>query len=148
MEKDFSTKCGKCRERAVALATVSYSVQFDNDGRKYDVDIADLVAPRCEKCGNIILHEEANIRITAEFRKVAGLLTPEEIRYHRERVRLSQEELAEHLGVTMLTLSRWETGELIQPRSLDRFLRAVLTMPELRKTLADKQALVLSSIGE
>ncbi len=147
MEQAFSTKCGKCCERAVALATVSYSVQIDNDGRKYEVTIPDLVAPRCAKCGNIVLHEEANCRITAEFRKVAGLLTPEEIRYHRERVALSQDQLAEHLGVTLLTLGRWETGELIQPRSLDRFLRAVLTMPELRKTLADKQALVLSSMG-
>jgi len=146
MERDFSIKCGNCGERAVALSVVPYSVQIDNDGRKYDVTIPDLVAPRCTKCGNIVLHEEANRRITAEFRKVAGLLTPDEIRYHRERVGLSREELAEHLGTTVQTLSRWETGEWIQPRSLDRFLRAILTMPELRKTLANKQALELSSV--
>jgi putative zinc finger/helix-turn-helix YgiT family protein len=147
MERDYSTKCSKCGERAVVLATVPYVVQVDNDGRKYDIAIPDLVVPRCAKCGNIVLHGEANSRITAEFRKIAGLLTPEEIRFHRERVGLSQEELAEHLGTTVLTLSRWELGELIQPRSLDRFLRAILTMPELRKTLADKDALELSSVG-
>jgi len=129
------------------LAVVPYTVQVDNDGRKYDVTIPDLEAPRCANCGNIVLHDAANWRITAAFRKVAGLLTPEEIRFHRERVGLTPEELAEHLGVTVLTLARWEKGELIQPRSLDRFLRAILAMPELRKTLADKQALELSSAG-
>ncbi len=142
--QDFSTKCGKCGQRAVALAVVSHTVQVDNDGRKYEVTIPDLVVPRCAKCGNIFLHDEANRRITAAFRKAAGLLAPEEIRFHRERVGLTQDELADHLGITVLTLSRWETGELIQSRSLDRFLRAILIMPELRKTLADKKTLELS----
>lgn len=143
--RDFSTKCGKCGERAVVLATIPYIVQVDNDGQKYDVTIPDLEVARCANCGNIVLHDAANRRITTAFRRVAGLLTPEEIRFHRERVGLTPEELAEHLGVTALTLSRWEKGDLIQPRSLDRFLRAILAMPELRKSLADKQALELGA---
>jgi hypothetical protein len=35
----------------------------------------------------------------------------------------------------------------LEQASLDRFLRAILTMPELRKTLAHKQALELSSVN-
>ena len=145
MIRDFSTKCSKCGERAVALSTMPYTVQVLNDGRKYHVAIPNLEVPRCSKCGNTVLHGEANSRITAELRKVVGLLTPEEMRFHRERVGLTQDELADHLGINVQTLASWEAGELIQPRSLDRFLRAILTKPELRKTLADKHSLELSS---
>jgi len=79
------------------------------------------------------------------LRKVVGLLAPDEIRVHRERLGLSQDELAHHLGITTPTLTGWETGALIQPRSLDRFLRAILTMPELRMKLADEHSLELAS---
>jgi putative zinc finger/helix-turn-helix YgiT family protein len=145
MEQDFSPRCSKCRERAVSLATVPYHAVIENDGRQYELDISDLVVPRCEKCGNYVLHDDANRRITAGLRKVVGLLAPDEIRFHRERLGLSQDELAHHLGITTSTLMGWEAGALIQPRSLDRFLRAILTMPDLRKNLADEHALELSS---
>jgi hypothetical protein len=76
MERDYSTKCSKCRERAVSLTTFACRLQIENDGRKHDVVIPDMVVPRCEKCGNFVLHDEANRRITAEIRKLAGRLVP------------------------------------------------------------------------
>jgi len=142
-ERLFSKKCGKCRQTATALATVPYTVQIDHDGRKYTVTIPDLVVPRCGKCGTLALDEEANRQISAAFRKEAGLLTPEEIRRHRTNLGLTQPSLADLLGVAVSTLSRWETGAQIQQRSLDRFLRAFFTLPELRRALADNQLLRL-----
>jgi len=139
-ERPFSKKCSTCRERAVALTTVPYSVQIDHDGRKYTVTIPDLVVPRCGKCGAIVLDEEANRQISAAFRKEAGLLSPEEIRQHRTALGLTQQALADLLGVAVYTLSRWETGAQIQQRSLDRFLRAVFALPELRRALGPGQA--------
>jgi putative zinc finger/helix-turn-helix YgiT family protein len=136
-ERAFSRKCGKCRQRTVELATVPYTTQIDHDGRKYTVTIPDLVIPRCGNCGTIVLDEEANRRISAAFRSQAGLLPPEQIRRHRTALGLTQQALADLLGVAVATLSRWETGAQIQQRSLDRFLRAVFVIPELRRALVD-----------
>lgn len=142
-ERTFSPKCGKCRERAVALATVPYATQVDHDGRKYTVTIPDLVVPRCAKCGTISLDDEANCRISAAFRKLAGLLSPDQIRAQRTALGLTQQALADLLGVAVFTLSRWETGAQIQQRSLDRFLRAAFRLPELRRLLQDEDGLHL-----
>lgn len=47
-------------------------------------------------------------------------MTPEELRQRRKSLRLSQLSLAEALGVTQHTVSRWEEGKisLTAPRSL------------------------------
>lgn len=145
-ERAFSTKCEKCRQRAVALARMSYTTQMDHDGRKYTVAIPDLLVPQCGNCGTIVLDEEANCRISAAFRQEAGLLSPEQIRRHRTALGLTQQALADLLGVAVFTLSRWETGAQIQQRSLDRFLRAVFGIPELRKALAENQVLHLPEL--
>jgi putative zinc finger/helix-turn-helix YgiT family protein len=146
IERAFSQKCGKCRERAVVLATLPYTTQIDHDGRKYTITIPRLVVPRCGKCGTIVLDEEANRLISAAFCKEAGLLSPEQIRQHRTALGLTQQALADLLGVAVSTLSRWETGAQIQQRSLDRFLRAFFAHPELRHVLADDRMLALPEV--
>jgi putative zinc finger/helix-turn-helix YgiT family protein len=141
VERHFSRKCGQCRQRAVALAAVPYTTQVDHDGRKYEVTIPDLMVPRCANCGAISLDDEANRQISAAFRKQAGLLAPEQIRAQRVALGLTQQALADLLGVAVFTLSRWETGAQIQQRSLDRFLRAVFRLPALRLALQSEEAL-------
>ncbi len=131
----FSPKCGKCRQRAVVLASVPYTVQIDHDGRKYTVTLPNLTVPRCSNCGTVALDEEANREISDAFRQQAGLLSPEQIRLKRQTLGLTQQALAEALGVAVSTLSRWETGGQIQQRCLDRFLRAFFDLPDLRKRL-------------
>lgn len=147
MEREFCKKCSKCRERAVVIATIPYELQMDHDGRKYQVRIPELSVPRCSNCGNVSLDYEADMQITRAFCKQAGLLDGEEIRRRREKLGLTQEALAELLGVEVRELAWWENGERIQQRHMDRFLRAFFALPELRHALADKQALELSSVG-
>ena len=134
----FSPRCGNCRERAVELAEVPYTVEIDHDGRKYTVFIPSLSVPRCARCGTIALDEEANRTITAAFRAQAGLLTPEEMRERRTALGLTVQELADRLGVSADALERWESGVQLQPRSLDRFLRAFFRLPELRRVLDEE----------
>ncbi len=145
-EREFSKKCGKCRERAVALAAVPYTVQIDHDGRKYTITIPDFLVPRCGKCGTIVLDEEANRQISAALREEVGLLPPEQIRRRRLALGLTQQALADALGVAVSTLSRWETGAQIQQRSLDRFLRAFFALSELRQALVEDHALDLPEL--
>ena len=47
-------------------------------------------------------------------------MTPEELKARRKQLGLSQSKLAEVLGVTQHTISRWEEGKirLMAPRSL------------------------------
>jgi putative zinc finger/helix-turn-helix YgiT family protein len=140
MERLFSRKCSKCRERAVALTDVPYSIQIDHDGRKYLVEIPALSVPKCGNCGTIVLDEAANRAIDGAFRKQAGLLSPDEIRLKRQALGLKQQELADALGIAVSTLSRWETGGQIQQRSLDKLLRLYFSSSESRHFLAGPQA--------
>src|SRR5205085_1019274 len=98
-DRAFSRKCGKCRQRAVELASVPYAVQFDYEGQKVTVSIPLLTLPRCNNCGTIALDEEANRQISAAFRDLIGLLTPEQIHEKRLALGLSEQELANLLGV-------------------------------------------------
>jgi putative zinc finger/helix-turn-helix YgiT family protein len=138
-ERLFSPKCGKCRQRTMALAKVSYSTPIDHDGRTYTVALPELIVPRCSNCGTIALDDEANRQISEAFRKQAGLLTPEQIRRHRASLGLTQQDMADQLGLAVSTLSRWETGAQIQQRALDRFVRAFFILPQLRRALTNGQ---------
>lgn len=55
-------------------------------------------------------------------------MPPELIRRTRERLKLSQKQLAEELQVAESTLSRWESGMQIQQRAMDQYLRLVFTL--------------------
>jgi putative zinc finger/helix-turn-helix YgiT family protein len=146
-KREFSPRCGKCRQRTMTLAAVDYATQFTHDGRQYSFTIPGLVVPRCGNCGEISLDPVATEQITAAFRKQAGLLAPEQIREQRQALRLTQQELADLLGIGVHTLCRWETGGQIQQRAFDRILRAFFKVPELRQALADESRLVIPETG-
>jgi putative zinc finger/helix-turn-helix YgiT family protein len=128
----YSRKCSNCRQQTVILSAVPYSVKMNHDGREYIVDIPSLNVPKCSACGNFVLDKEANKQIDRAFRNVARLLTPEAIRSGREALRLTQQELADRLGIAVSTLSRWETGAQIQQRAMNDYLQAYFAVPELR----------------
>jgi len=117
------------------LETFPYGIRIDHDGRKYDVQIPDFTAPKCGNCGELSLDETASAQIDSAFRRQAGLLTPAEIREGRQGLGLKQEDFAEQLGLAVATVSRWENGAQVQQRSLDKFMRAFFTLPELRSFL-------------
>jgi putative zinc finger/helix-turn-helix YgiT family protein len=111
------------------LATVSYATTIEHDGRAYRVEIPALTVPQCGTCQALSIDDEADQRISAAFRQVARLLTLEEIRQSREKLRPTQKQFANLLGVGEATVSRWETGAQIQQRAMDRFLRVCFNSP-------------------
>jgi putative zinc finger/helix-turn-helix YgiT family protein len=63
------------------------------------------------------------MRLAADvYRRKHALLTSDEIRYRRERLNQNQEEFAEHLGVGIASVKRWEMGQ-VQDRAMDRLIR-------------------------
>jgi len=134
-ERIFSRKCGKCRQRAVELATVPYETHVEFDGRNYLVSLPALSVPRCGNCGDISIDEGADQQISDAFRRVAQLLSPEQIKEGRQQLGLTEQKLADLLGVAVSTLAQWESGGRVQQRPLDGLLRAIFDLPELRRYL-------------
>lgn len=125
----YPKRCGKCGQKAIALAKVPYATSIEHDGRTYRVEIPDLTVPQCADCQAISLDDEADRQISAAFRRQARLLPPEEIREGREKLGLTQKQFATLLGIGEATVSRWETGAQIQQRAMDRFLRLCFASP-------------------
>ena len=139
--KPFPWKCGHCERRSVQLGIAPYSLDIEYEGRILDIHIPDLEAPRCEHCGEPVLDDAANLRISREVRLHLGLLTPEQIRLNRESIGQTQDQLASQLGLPVATLSRWESGHQLQQRAMDRLLRLYFTSPEARIVLSDESKL-------
>src|SRR6266404_8641826 len=133
--RTYPKRCGKCGQRAMQLATVSYTTTIEHDGRAYRVEVPALTVPQCGNCQAISIDDEADQQISAAFRREARLLAPEEIRQGREKLGLTQKQFANLLGVGEATVSRWETGAQIQQRAMDRFVRLCLASPTAVKLL-------------
>lgn len=136
--RPYPWKCAKCRERAVEPATVDYVAEMEHDGRAHSVSVQGLSILKCNQCGNQLLSDEAYERLTEALRYQLGLLPPGLIRQNRERLALTQQQLAAFLGVAEATLSRWETGAQIQQLSLDRLLRVFFAFPQVQAALASE----------
>lgn len=138
MSRPFPWKCATCRERAVEPVLLdSYTMPIEQDGQSYDVVLKDVPATKCSRCQTLVLDESVDDRLSEEFRNVVGLMRPAQIRDCREAIGLTQIEVARALSIGEATFARWESGDQIQTRAMDRFLRAYLDLPDLRSYLAD-----------
>lgn len=67
------------------------------------------------------LHEEIGLAVSGVRRSLCG----PEIRFLRKELLLSQKALGELLGVTELTVARWEKDQTPMPRATDALLRTM-----------------------
>lgn len=88
---------------------------------------------RCKKCDEIVLRlDEARLlreKALDIYKKKYNLLSGEEIRCLRERLGLTQGQLAELLRLGVNTISRWESDRNAQTGAMDVLLRLVRDMP-------------------
>lgn len=108
---------------------MDYATQFKHDGTLHDLKIHEMEIPTCSSCGTKWLGGEEDERVEQALREKVGLLSCSEIRAHRKRLGLSQEQLAERLGTAKESVSRWETGALIQSVIVDKLLRMFFKYP-------------------
>ena len=121
IEETGTAACPQCEE---VVETISRPEAFRYGVVESAVDLP-VVLPvrRCRRCGFEFLDQEAE-RIKHEaLCRHFGVLTPWEIRAIRLRHGLNREEFATLAGLGSATLSRWETGTLIQSLGNDRYLR-------------------------
>jgi HTH-type transcriptional regulator / antitoxin MqsA len=85
----------------------------------------------CGSCGEVILSPDLEKKLEAERYRLLGLLAPSEIKQVRERIGVSQLEMAKLLGVGEKTYTRWESATSLQNKSMDNLIRLVDRHPEL-----------------
>lgn len=87
----------------------------------------------CPKCGEVMLRFEEARRHTQDaiaiYRKKYGLLSADEIRAIRERLGMTQAEVARLLRLGANTVSRWEAGRNVQTAAMDILLRLIRDLP-------------------
>jgi putative zinc finger/helix-turn-helix YgiT family protein len=93
----------------------------------------------CTHCQETFSGPKAGLIRHRAICRALGLLTPEEIVALRERLGLSQAELAKLTGIGEATISRWERGRLLQNKAMDRYLRLLAANPENVQTLKGVQ---------
>jgi len=88
---------------------------------------------KCPQCREIVLRfdEARHLREQALeiYRKKYDLLSAEDIRTIRERLRLTQAGLAKLLRLGGNTISRWEAGRNVQTAAMDVLLRLLRDLP-------------------
>lgn len=108
-------------------------------GDKFTVRVEAMV---CPKCGFQILTEEQSaaytIAIADAYRTAHGLLTTDELKDARTRMRMSQRELARFLRVGIASVKRWEAG-LIQDEAMDQLIRLRTDIDAARRNLQELQ---------
>jgi len=52
---------------------VPYSTKVGHDGQNHLVEIPNLAVARCANCGEMVLDDAANLRVSEEFRRMSGI---------------------------------------------------------------------------
>jgi putative zinc finger/helix-turn-helix YgiT family protein len=128
---------------------MDFTTDVKHDGVVHRIHLPGLEVPRCQTCGETIITNAVDEQINDALRRHLRLLTPSQMRQGVKALGLSQQELAERLGVAKETISRWVNGALIQSRAMDNLLRIYFALPEVRAALLgrdqDPQLGVISS---
>lgn len=135
--KPFPHLCPECGATAVYPEQTNHKTSFKYEGHLHEFEAPNITLNKCRECGGIILPNTALEQIADAFRVHAKLLTAEKIRGELQRLKLSQKEFGDLLGVAPETVSRWLTSVQIQTRSLDRLMRLFFKSSEVRRDLAD-----------
>jgi putative zinc finger/helix-turn-helix YgiT family protein len=87
----------------------------------------------CPRCHEVLLRSDDARRLRRGaleiYRAKYGLLSADDIRSIRERLDLTQAELAHLLRLGGNTISRWESARNVQTASMDMLLRMIRDLP-------------------
>lgn len=124
--------------------TGDYDTRFvDDAGHERELTVRGVTREECANCSEVFLDENATQKI--EFARLQAMrrLSPAEIKAFRERLRKTQTEIAQLLGLGEKTYSRWESGAYIQNAASDRYLRLLMASEAnvaILRELAEQEA--------
>lgn len=106
------------------------------------VHVDDLECYRCDVCGADPVMEDQirrnHLKVADAKRRMDGLLSGAEIRATREFLHLSQNEAAELFGGGANAFSKYERGDVLQSKPMDRLLRLSARFPFLLNALREE----------
>ena len=117
--------CADCGEDA--LQAFKETEQFNYKGYSLSVDVEYCLCSQCE--AETILPEQIkrnDCRTRDAWRKADGLLTGVEIVELREKLDLTQQQAAEYFGGGTNAFSKYERGEVVQSKAMDKLMRLAL----------------------
>jgi putative zinc finger/helix-turn-helix YgiT family protein len=124
------TKCPVCGKGPLRSEIGDFKASFeDSSGVVQEVLVRDISKRVCDACGEFILDQEAEERISSAQRAAMGLLSAEELIRFRKSLFKTQEEMAELLCLGKKTWCRWESNDHFQSESLDCYLRLLIENP-------------------
>jgi len=124
----MATVCVQC-ERA-ELQQVSVDLPGKVRGENYTVRMEGLACPRCGyKTIEGPRMPEYGRLLADKYRANHGLLTSGEIRARRSSLGMSQQQFADHLGVGVASVKRWEMGKIQDERNNDRIIERTEERP-------------------
>jgi putative zinc finger/helix-turn-helix YgiT family protein len=107
------------------------SLKFPVNGE--EIAVPDSPHLSCPKCREIVLRfddaRKLRQRALEIYQQKYRLLFADDIRSIRERLGLTQAELARLLRVGANTISRWEAARNVQTASMDMLLRMIRDLP-------------------
>lgn len=121
--------CPVCGEAELQAQVRTEQFDYESDGQKVQVVAEKVPVLICPACDETFSGPEAGRIRDEAICRALGLLTPTEIRSLRDRLGLSQMDFARFTGIGEASISRWERGQLIQNRAMDRYLRLLMVDP-------------------
>ena len=128
-DKPYPWTCGQCAQKTIEPVVKDYQIAFKHDGKLHQITLPQVEVPTCRNCGTEQTDIQISRQVTSELRRKIGLMFPDEIRQQRTALGLNQEQLGECIGAAKESISRWETGALIQSVSTDKLLRMFFKYP-------------------
>lgn len=138
--------CEECGSEMI-LSTDPIASEFR--GIKFNIE--NVSHYKCMSCGEEAFDiDDADIyeeKVKDTYREICGLLKPGEIKDIRKKLGLNQMEFQSLIGVGKTTVSRWETGAIVQQKPEDNLIRAVSRFPAVRNALMEKTELRVGRTG-
>lgn len=129
---------------AMQEGSITKAIDFRGENLSYQLDC--LICPVCALTRSTVEQTAiAQATLADTYRSKVGLLTGGEIKQYRERIGLTQQQLAEKIHSSKMSIIRWENGA-VQKEASDLALRTILCPAEPQDEFSGNRQLSLGRI--
>jgi len=121
----MATECPICGAATLEKRSGNFKFKPPDNIPGGAIIVTEALWMECTTCNELIIPPALNKALDDEARARRGLLTPQEIKEVRVQTGLSQEDMAQLIGIGAKTYTRWESGRSIQNKSNDNLIRLV-----------------------